>query len=1438
MLAAWCLVGVLWMSLGATAGEGGDWPQWRFDAHRSASSPHELPAQLHLQWTRTYAPRTPVWDDPLNQDLMPYDRILEPIVAGDRVILGLNDRDRVVALDLNSGAEAWNFITDGPVRLPPASAEGWVFAASDDGYLYGLDAATGAERWRIRGGPTARKVLGNKRLIGAWPMRGGPVCRDGEVYCAASIWPFMGTFIYALDARTGKVKWLNDGSAADFIQQPHSAPSFAGVAPQGALAATEKFLVVPGGRSIPAVFDRATGNLAHFELAKGGKGNGGSFVCANEEEFFSHTRERGVRAFTLANGAKGKFAPNEPVLDGATIYAADPKDPKVAAYEAAGADKKKLWEVEADASGDLIRAGNRLYAAGQAGIAAIELPAAGGTPRVIWTLPVQGEILRLLAARGRLLAVLSDGRLLCFGADAKAAPQEWRETAGALAVPAEAGKLAEKLTAAADAKSGYAICFGIDDGAWPMALVNASALQVIALDERADAVARLRARADAAGVYGTRLTAHAAEPRAFEAPPYMAHLVLVGREAAARYAAPETLPALYRSVRPYGGALWIPEAPGVREAVAAQVKDGVLEGAKLREEAGGFLLVREGALPGSAPWTHLYGNIANTVKSDDKRVRLPLGLLWFGGSSNLDVLPRHGHGPSEQVIGGRLFVMGMDLLNARDVYTGRVLWQRKFADLGVRGIYFDDTHKDTPLETAYNQVHIPGANARGTNFIATAEAIYVAAADGCHELDPKTGEARQTIKLPRLPGQAGDPEWGFIGVYEDLLLGGTGFAHFSKKLDEAGAAKQTTWSFAVDVSASEGLAAIDRKTGAVRWTVPAKHGFIHNGIVAGNGRIYALDRLPLSIEERFKRLGVAIKEPYRILALDAATGKVLWERTEPLFGSWLGYSEEHDLLLQAGANATDRLRDEAGAGLAVFKGADGAPVWKDLKRKYTGPCILHGDAIITTTNSYKVSSGILSLLDGSEKRYTNPLTGELEPLRFTRTYGCNTAIASEHLLTFRSGAAGFFDWANRSGTGNFGGFKSGCTSNLVVADGVLNAPDYTRTCSCGYQNQTSLALVPMPELELWTYRVGGQNGGASIVRAGVNLGAPGDRQAEDGTLWLEYPEVGAKSMGPEVKAEGEGLKWFRHHAMRMDGTGHPWVVASGVQNLRKLTLRLHVAQGPALNTSVLADGADDAEETADGTIDLRSSDLELAEDAGPQTAGIRFKSVKLSATDKLLRAYLQFSTDEPSGGPCELTIRAEAADQAAAFTGDRHNLSKRSLTQAQVVWKPKRWVEEDDAAEEQRSPDLAPLLKEIVSRPGWKSGQALAFLITGKGKRVAKSFDRDKDEAPSLVLELEREESALPDTPAGPSRSYTVKLYFMEPDPLAAGQRVFDVKLQGQAVLSGLDVSAEAGGPGRGLAKEFKNVRVDGLLQIDLVPAAGSAHGPVLCGIEAIQETK
>ncbi|MCP4641409.1 MAG: hypothetical protein GY851_13290, partial [bacterium] len=199
--------------------------------------------------------------------------------------------------------------------------------------------------------------------------------------------------------------------------------------------------------------------------------------------------------------------------------------------------------------------------------------------------------------------------------------------------------------------------------------------------------------------------------------------------------------------------------------------------------------------------------------------------------------------------------------------------------------------------------------------------------------------------------------------------------------------------------------------------------------------------------------------------------------------------------------------------MIMYRADDGSVAW-DVQRGYSNPPILHGNRIITHGKMY-------DLLTGEPTMRTNPLTGASVPWAYQRTKGCNYHIASEHLLTFRSSAAAYFDLDSDGGTGHFGGFKSGCSNNLIVADGLLNAPDYTRTCSCAYQNQTSLAMIHMPEVEVWT-TCPALEVAAPVQRVGFNLGASGDRKAEDGTLWLEYPIVGGASPEIEVRAGNSG----------------------------------------------------------------------------------------------------------------------------------------------------------------------------------------------------------------------------------------------------------------------------------------------------------------------------
>uniref|UniRef100_UPI002626DB13 outer membrane protein assembly factor BamB family protein n=1 Tax=uncultured Gimesia sp. TaxID=1678688 RepID=UPI002626DB13 len=535
----------------------GNWPVWRYDAGHTASSPDNLPDQLSLLWTQKWGQRDQAWDDSLNNDLMTYDKIFEPVVYGKRMFVGFNDSDKLLAIDTEHGETLWTFYAEGPIRFSPVATKNHVYLVSDDGYLYCLDSVKGTLVWKFRGAPAAQKALGNQRVISAWPARGGPVLYDETIYFAASIWPFMGTFIYALDAETGHVIWVNDSTSASYIKQPHSAAAFAGVAPQGTLVATEELLLVPGGRSVPAALDRKTGELKYFHL--GGKGNGGSFVIADSTQAFVHTRYRGVRAYDLKAGLPTLFVHNEPVLHDDRLYSAILKNnqPLIQAYKK---NHQALWSIAADGQGDMIRAGDRLYAAGEKALSAIILPATPeAKPELAWQLPVKEQVLRLLAADDKLFAVTISGEIQAYGVPEKRSAQQSpdQQTAAKLISSSDSTQTTKSLLDVTQSKKGYAICYGADNEALFDAFLQLSPLRLIVIEHDPVKVQELRTRYDVLGLYGSRISVHEGTPQSFQAPQHIARLTLIS-DTFSHTLNSSQLEQIYRSVRPYGGAIWIP----------------------------------------------------------------------------------------------------------------------------------------------------------------------------------------------------------------------------------------------------------------------------------------------------------------------------------------------------------------------------------------------------------------------------------------------------------------------------------------------------------------------------------------------------------------------------------------------------------------------------------------------------------------------------------------------------------------------------------------------------------------------------------------------------------------------------------------------------------------------------------------------------------------
>ncbi len=168
--------------------------------------------------------------------------------------------------------------------------------------------------------------------------------------------------------------------------------------------------------------------------------------------------------------------------------------------------------------------------------------------------------------------------------------------------------------------------------------------------------------------------------------------------------------------------------------------------------------------------------------------------------------------------------------------------------------------------------------------------------------------------------------------------------------------------------------------------------------------------------------------------------------------------------------------------------------------------------------------------------------------------------------------------------------------------------------------------------------------------------------------------------------------------------------------------------------STVSTSTDDAEEDQSGPVDLNSSDLELTFAGGSQTVGMRFDAIPIPNGATILSATVQFTVDETPSDPTNLLIQGEAADAAATFTSLAFSISSRPRTAAQVSWSPPPWPTVGEAGPAQQTPDLSPILQEIVSRPGWAAGNPLVLVITGTGERVAESFDGDPTAAPRLSV--------------------------------------------------------------------------------------------------------
>lgn len=1043
------LAGGLLMAQFANAGE---WATFRGDVQRSGISKETLTLPLRQSWTHVPAQEPiPAWPEaaktnyailygPL-QSALTFDHAFHAVANDDSVYFGSSSEDAVFCLDAATGAERWRFVTEGPVRLPPALYQGTLFAGSDDGHLYALDARTGELKWKYRAGDKDKRLPGNGRVISLWPVRGGIVADAGKVYFTAGLFPDRGVFLCAVKADTG----------AQIFKQAIEFTS------QGTMLASPTELFLSSGRGAFWGCDRNEGKaLTHYGKMDPWKTNlvGGSFAVLADGVLATGPSEDGQ--FHWFNpGTKTAIARehgDSVIVQADTIYLLG--NGKLSAvnrgiYLGKVKSEKSAtkWSVGAAQVNLMIMVGDKLIAAGPGKIAAY----ASKDGKELWSAKVDGVVEGLAFCANRLMASLANGQTVCFQASASAAAKAGRPAFVAPSFPENASlaRAAEEAIKLAGTTKGYCLVLQAGSGQLACEIAKRSEFRVVCQEENAAKVQALREVLLKAGLYGNRIEVHQGTAAALPYPKNFANLIV----SEGTLTDGDNLPSaeqVLRVLRPYGGTVAM-----MAKAGSKAEKDLAAWGASLPDwklsNANGLACgtARKGRPPGTGEWSHFYADPGNTASTADEIRPGAMDVQWFGRPGPADMVDRHKKGPAPLFKNGRLFVPGFNYVAALDAYNGFMLWEKHIPN-SVRVAAFKDC----------------------SSVVATDSQLLVAAGDSCLVFDAQTGAETRKIVAPGAPSPKA---WGYLACVNDQIIGSV--AKLGGSLRAMGKPEDLiVWKSNQPVVCSFSVFAVSPTTGKTAWQYEAKKGTIINPtMVIGDGRLYFVEsRNSQTLASADGR--VTLKEltgsGAQIVALDLKTGAPVWTKETDLSMMqqiiYASYAKE-TLLITGSRHASvspeetkdrpkptqlTRVRYE----LRAFQGGTGQPKWQATARP-------NYDEILTDSHGEQVQHPAIvgGVVYGPAFAYYLSTGKPYEGWKWEKSHKCATLSASTYCAFSRFTEEKLpyvFDLKTGVKTPLSIASRPSCWINTIPVGGMILIPEGSAGCTCEYPIQTSLALAP------------------------------------------------------------------------------------------------------------------------------------------------------------------------------------------------------------------------------------------------------------------------------------------------------------------------------------------------------------------------------------------
>jgi outer membrane protein assembly factor BamB len=1377
----------------------GDWPTYRSDPARSATTSETVGPQLFLQWTYTpLHPPKPAWPMPAEElPRMHNDNAYHVVMADNRAYFGSSTTDKVTSIDVADGRIRWRFYTQGPVRFAPTVYEGKVYVGSDDGYVYCIDGKDGSLVWKYRAGPSDEKIIGNGRMISLWPVRTGVVVDDGTVYFAAGVFPYEGLYICALRAADGLVVWRNDtiGDHAHELE-------FGGISPDGYLVASRDVVYVPSGRSMPAAFDRHTGKFLYCASpggkrggtwalldndrliagvdfsgtpdkvaydAKTGRQEGDAFVwfpgidmVVTRDFSYIVTRE-GVYAIDRAAYSEAVRKVNRLARERATwesqseqlkqkLSAADETTRKKlneqitalaekinSAYE----QEKRLkttcvrWRYPKKDLRSLLLAGDVLFAGGDGIVVGIEAKSG----KQVWKSEVNGAAVALAASDGHLMVSTDQGPIYCFGQTQVAAAKELGPQVQADPYPTDSltetyRAAAEKILAESGVKKGYALVLDCGEGRLAYELAKRTDLKIVGIENDPDKLATARKRLEAAGLFGERVVV---EPWDLPSlPPYFANLI-VSDGMLLTGKTTGTAEQGRRILRPWGGT-----------ACLSFHREGQVT----------WRTYVQGPLDGAGAWKEEFGDPQNTACSGDELVYGPLGVLWFGAPGPMGMVERHACAQSPVSMDGRMFMEGEENIRAVDAFNGTLLWRRQIPG-AVR------VHVKTDCG----------------NLALTREGLYVAAYDKCYRLDPQTGETIRKYQLP--PSSDGKPRrWGYVSVVGHILYGSAAkamnqqYGALVKHFVENGG-----WKNIQDVP-EEDRASYQR----TRKLYPRPIDLMM--AAERSGRMYSSMTAFAGGGEFLEKNAVTrnLMASDKVFAMDTETGKLLWQRDGKKI-----------------ANITIALGD--GKIFYADSGISQEQRSRALQRRRA----------LAQKGVYKERQGILEALKAKEQFLAQKLKEDPSYKQKSQVEYLISSLRSE-----------LFKEEHPEGTLTY---DDADVRTVVALDAVSGEPLWKNTVDltgcCGDA-------------------MGAAYGGGLLLFFGNDGNHDAWRFRQDGLKWRRITALSGRS--------GD-MVWSRalNYRTRPVIVGDKIIIEPRACDLRtgEILTRTHPITGEQVPWEFLRPGHTCAVTAASAKGLFYRSACTAFYDIEHDNGVTLFGAYRPGCAISVIPAGgLLLSQEAAAGCTCSYPVRCSLA-----------MIRKPRRTEPWTVYvtpgklEPVKHLAVNFGAPADMKDSEGtvwfsypnPKTDSYTHFPGYGVKIDLGTqILPGMGYfcHDFKGLNIAGTDKPWLFTSgcqgLMRCEIPLTDGAAGPEPgTYTVRLGFNAPATDKAGRRVFDVKLQGKVVLKGFDIMRTAGNANTAVVKQFTGIRAGKTLVVEMLANAADPQmnqAPLINCIEVIRE--